>query len=70
MTRVEKFFIYWPERHKLGPEEWGALSAKLLTGLASAAHLTGAVGQGAFILNNCKSHMYFIVLIRRFFLFI
>ena len=54
----------------MGPEDWGALSAKLLTWLASGEHLTGAVGQGVFILNNCKSPMYFIVLIRRFFLFI
>ena len=70
MTRVEKFFIYWPQIHKFGPEEWGTLSAKLLTGLASGSHLSGTVGQSVFILNNCKFHIYFIVLIRRFFLFI
>ena len=43
LNRVENLFIYWPERHNLGPGK--KISANLSIGEATGPHLTGLLKQ-------------------------
>ena len=47
MTGVENVFIYWTRRYNFWTGE--PLSAKLSTGEATWAHLTGALGPGVLM---------------------
>ena len=53
MTGVKKFFIYWSGRHNVG---LGRQCQQVCQPGSHRAHMTGALGQGVYIIANENSN--------------